>query len=157
MKSAPRKAIRKNRKTVNCRDGKELFTPDNYLFSTKAEGREETLYFGNCETRRTGRLRREHPKGPLAKVDKEPSTHLFLSKVRYKRLRLWHEENPCCIPSFSCRELRRVEGKHHIEFACEGKKLRWHRSKGKVKVGRNPKPLVNAALKKVCGDDKFRR
>jgi hypothetical protein len=157
MKNALRKAIRKNWKMVNSPDGKGLFTPDNYLFSTKAEGREETLYFGNRETKQTGRLRQEHPKGPLATIDKEPRTHLFLSKVRYKRLKLWHEENPYSIPSFSCRELRRVEGKRHIEFACEGKKLRWHRSKGTVKASKNSKVLVNAALKKACGDYKSRR
>ena len=149
-----KKAVRKNRKTLRSPDAIEaLFHKDNYHFSTKEKGKRrlETLYFENRATRQIGRLRQEHPKGPLAKIDKEPRTHLFLSKVRYKRLKLWHEENPCCIPAFCCRELCLVEGKYHVEFACEEKELRWHASKGTVKVNRKPEPLIRAALKDILG------
>jgi hypothetical protein len=150
MKNASR--FRKNQETVKSREGKKLFRPDNYLFSTKAEGREETLYFRNRVTKQTGRLRQEHKKkGRLARIDEQPRTHLFLSRKRYKYLKRWNEESPCRVPAFCCHELCLSEGKHHIEFACEGEKLRWHASEGIVKVRKNLKPLVRDALNKVCG------
>jgi hypothetical protein len=41
MKNASR--FHKNQETVESRKGRKLFIPENYFFSTKAEGREETL------------------------------------------------------------------------------------------------------------------
>ena len=58
MKNTSR--FRKNQETVTSPDGRKLFTPGNYLFSTKAEDREETLYFRNRATKQTGRLRQQH-------------------------------------------------------------------------------------------------
>src|ERR1700691_3491367 len=149
MKNVSR--FRKNHETVKSPNGRKLFTPGNYLFSTKADGREETLYFRNRVTKQTGRLRQQHKKGSLATIDKEAKTHLFLSEKRYKYLKRWDEENPCRVPAFCCRELRLVEGKFHVEFACEGEKLRWHASRGTVKVSKRPKPRVRDALNKVLG------
>jgi hypothetical protein len=156
MKNASR--FRENQQTVKSPNGRKLFTSDNYLFSTKAEDREETLYFRNSVTKQTGRLRQEHKKkGRLAKIDEEASTHLFLSKKRYKYLKRWNEENPCQVPAFCCHELRLLEDKHHVEFACEGEEVRWHASEGIVKVRKNPKPLVREALNTVCGVQQTRR
>jgi hypothetical protein len=149
--SKPDGEVRRNQKTVKSADCRKLFSPDNYRFSTKAEGREETLYFENRATNQTGRLRQQHKEGPRARIDEKARTHLFLSKKRHKYLKRWHKENPCRVPAFCCRELRLVGGKYHVEFACEGEELRWHASKGIVKVNKNPKPLVRDALNKVCG------
>ena len=155
MKNASR--FRKNEETVKSPNGRKLFTPGNYLFSTKADGREETLYFRNRVTKQTGRLRQQHKKGSRATIDKEARTHLFLSEKRYKYLKRWDKGNPCRVPAFCCRELRLVEGRYHVEFACEGEKLRWHASKGTVKVSKRSKPLVRDALNKVCGIQETRR
>jgi len=145
----------KNQKTVKSPDGRKLFPPGNYLFSTKAEGREETLYFRNRATKETGRLRQQHRKGPRAKIDEVPRTHLFLSEKRYQYLRRWHgrKRNGHRIPKVRPYERRRTEGKKHIEFACKAKRLsHWHRSEGIVKISKNPKLLIRAALKEVCGE-----
>ena len=143
------------RKTVKSSAGKKLFTSDNYRFSTKAEGWEETLYFRNRVTKQTGRLRQEHEDGPLAKIDEEAKTHLFLSEKRYKYLKRWHERegNRHRIPKVYPYECCLAEGKHHIEFACKGKRLsHWHHSRrGMVRVPRYSKPLIDGALNKVCG------
>jgi hypothetical protein len=158
MKNASR--FRKNQKKVESREGTDLFKPENYFFSTKAEGWKETLYFRNHVTKRTGRLRQDHPDDPLAKIDKVPKTHLFLSKKRYKYLRRWrkHERKKSRklwrIPKVSPHERCRTEGKYHIEFSCNGKRLlKWHRSRSKatVKIRKNPKRLVREALNNVCG------
>jgi hypothetical protein len=158
MKNASR--FRQNQETVKSPDGMRLFTPGNYLFSTKAEGREETLYFRNHATKQTGRLRQQHGDGRLAKIDKVPKTHLFLSEKRYKYLKRWYEHERKKsrklrrIPKIRRHERRRTEGKYHIEFSCKGKRLlKWHRSRerGRVKIRKNPKRLVRDALNKVCG------
>src|SRR5947209_17418888 len=64
------RAVRRNLDTLNLPATIDtLFTPGNYLFSTKVSGRtkdgkakyrEETLYFKNRTTKQTGRLRQEH-------------------------------------------------------------------------------------------------
>jgi len=155
MKNASR--FHKNQETVESRKGRKLFIPENYFFSTKAEGREETLYFRNRATKQTGRLRQQHRKGACAKIDEVPRTHLFLSGKRYKYLKRWHRRkgNGHRIPIVRPYERRRTEGKKHIEFACRGKRLsHWHRSEGIVKINKNPKFskfLIRAALNKVCG------
>jgi hypothetical protein len=148
--------FRKNQKTVS--DGRKLFAGDNYLFSTKADGREETLYFENRATNQTGRLRQQHKDDPLplAKIDRVPRAHLFLSEKRYKYLKRWYKHerkrNRRRIPKVRPCERCRTEGKYHIEFAFKGKRLlKWHRSEGMVKIRNNPKRLVRNALNKVCG------
>jgi hypothetical protein len=123
MKNASR--FRKNQKTIS--DGRTLFAVDNYLFSTKTDGREETLYFENRATKQTGRLRQQHGDGRLAKIDKVPRTHLFLSEKRYKYLKRWYEHERKKnrklrrIPKVRRHERRRTEGKYHIEFSCKGR------------------------------------
>ena len=154
MKNTSR--FRKNQETVTSPDGRKLFTPGNYLFSTKADGREETLYFRNHVTKQTGRLRQQHWDDPLAKIDKVPRAHLFLSEKRCKYLKRWYKHerkrNRRHIPKVRPCERCQTEGKYHIEFACKGKRLlKWHRSEGIVKIRKNTKRLVRDALKKVCG------
>ncbi len=113
------KAVSRNRKALESRDAaKRLFTPDNYLFSTKTKGRQETLYFEDRAAKQTGRLRQQHWKGPLAKIDGKPRIHAFLSKKRYKRLK------HCRTPALDPRELCPAEGRRHIEFACTKGKCR---------------------------------
>jgi len=146
--------FRKNRQTIESPHGRKLFTPGNYLFSTKAEGRKETLYFRNRATKQTGRLRQQHTNGPRAQIDEMPRTHLFLSGKRYEYLRRWHARkgNEHRIPKVGPYERQRTEEKKHIEFAYMGKRiLKWHHSKGIVKIRKNTKRLVQAALDKVCG------
>jgi hypothetical protein len=139
--------------------GEKLFTLENYIFSTKVKGTEETLYFRNCAMKQTGRLRQQHPDGPLAKIDGVPSTHLFLSKERYKCLKRWYEHERKRrrrrIPKVRARETCLTEGKYHIEFAAEGKRLlKWHRSRSEatVKIRTNPENLIHNALNKFCGN-----
>jgi hypothetical protein len=101
-----------------------------------------------------------HRKGPRAKIDEVPRTHLFLSEKRYQYLRRWHgrKRNRHRIPKVRPYERRRTEGKKHIEFACKAKRLsHWHRSAGIVKISKNPKLLIRAALKKVCGRTEIHR
>jgi hypothetical protein len=164
MKNAAAR-FRKNRKKVESSDGTTLFTRDNYLFSTKEEGTkeegwEETLYFRNSDPKLTGRLRQEHEDGPLAKIDKVPRAHLFLSEKRFNYLKRWykHEQKrkQHHIPKVYPYECCLTEGKRHIEFACKGKRRsHWHhsRSKGIVKINKNPERLVRDALNKVCGGE----
>ena len=75
-KKSFKKAVRGNRKTLESPE--RLFTSSNYLFSTKAKDRKETLYFEDRTTKQTGRLRQQHPTGPLAKlIGKLRGTGLF--------------------------------------------------------------------------------
>jgi hypothetical protein len=149
------KAVRRNRETLK-RDGviKTLFRECNYLFSTKAEDREETLYFKDKATKRTGRLRQQHLKGPLAKIDKEPRTHRFLlTKERFKfvkgRMHKWHD-NKGGLPRFHGPEELAENDKYHLEFSREGRK--WHKSKGKVKTEKNNlKFRMSSALENILG------
>ena len=132
-----KKALRRNRKTLESPRTIEFFTSGNYLFSTKAKYRKETLYFKDQKTGETGRLRRQHETGPLAKIDKKGKMHRFVSKERFKFLQQWHVEHPCQLPRFCSYEKREKAGKHHIDFAfcCEsGEVSRWHGSEGTVKT-----------------------
>src|SRR6266536_1533011 len=150
------KAVRRNRRTLRRRNAmKTLFRSCNYLFSTKAEGRKETLYFEDrAKKKRTGRLRQQHLEGPLAKIDKEPRTHRFLStEKRFKyvkeRMRKWHD-NKGCLPRFHRSEKLAENDKYHIEFSCESRE--WHKSKGKVKTGKNNlKFRISSALENILG------
>jgi len=84
------KAVRRNKETLQSGRYETFFTPRNYRFSTEAKNRKETLYFifEDHTTRQTGRLRQQHrEKGPLATIDEEARTHLFLSPRRYKVLK----------------------------------------------------------------------
>jgi hypothetical protein len=114
-----------------------LFTSSNYLFSTKAEHRKETLYFEDRTTKQTGHLRQEHRRGPLQRIDEIPKRHRFVSKERYEFLRKWHKKHPKQLPRFYSYELRAKLGKHHIEFSFErGKLSRWHPSEGTVQMNK---------------------
>ena len=89
-----KKGVCKNLTTLSSPETiRTLFRPRNYLFSTQKEeeDRRETLYFKNCAMKKTGRLRQQHPKGPLAKIDKKAKTHVFLSKRRFEDLKKWHK------------------------------------------------------------------
>lgn len=151
-----KKAVHRNRKTLSSPDIiKRLFKPCNYLFSTKEKekDRQETLYFENRDAKRTGRLRQQHRKGPLAKIDKKPKIHLFpLSEERQKRLYDSLKKNQRLPRIYPC-ELRAEDGKHHVEFACEGKSVsRPHRSQGTVKMSkRHLKCRIDSALKNILG------
>jgi hypothetical protein len=151
-----KKAVRRNRKTLESPDKiKTLFTPCNYLFSTKEEGkdRQETLYFEDRDAKRTGRLRQQHPNGPLAKIDKKPKIHLFpLSEERQRRLCGSLNKNQR-LPRIYCCELRAEDGKHHVEFACEGKSVSPpHRSRGTVETSRQCLECrIASALENILG------
>jgi hypothetical protein len=157
-KSGFDKAAHRNRKTLKsmARDKIDmLFTSSNHLFSTQATDREETLYFEDeaGAAKRTGRLRQQHPKGPLAKIDKKPRTHRFLSEKRFEclkeRMSKWHD-NEGRLPRFYSYEKRAKDGKHHIEFSGESKK--WHLSEGTVKTSKHDLDRRTAsALENVIG------
>ena len=114
-----------------------LFTSSNYLFSTKAKHRKETLYFEDQTTKQTGRLRQEHKEGPLLKIDGKAKRHVFVSEERYKSLRKWHKEHRKQLPTVcSCEQQAKV-GKRHIEFAFEREKVsHWHPSEGTVETSK---------------------
>ena len=150
------KAIHRNLKFLkaNAR-GKAgaLFTSSNYLFSTQAEGREETLYFRDRATNGTGRLRQQHPKGPLAKIDKKPRTHRFLSKKRFECVNEWRDKHMDGLPRFYVSEKQAKNGEHHLEFACDGKEVSgWHPSGGTVRTSkRHLEHRIDRALKEILG------
>lgn len=81
-------AVNDNVKTLESWEtAKDLFQSDNFLFSTKALNRQETLYFVNEES---GRLRQQHAKGPHAKIDDSLREHLFFkNKKDQKALQSW--------------------------------------------------------------------
>lgn len=145
-------AVRKNRKTLQSPDAIErLFRSSNYLFSTQSEGRAGTLYFKDSTA--TGRLRQQHPKGPLAKIDKRPKTHRFLSRKRYEWAKEWHDRHKDSLPSFYVYEIQAKNEKHHIEFAYDGKKVSdWHESAGTVRMStRHLEIRIGCALKETLG------
>ena len=151
-----KKAVRRNRKTLKSPDKiKTLFRPCNYLFGTEAEDRKETLYFEfkSATTTKTGRLRQQHQEGPLAKIDKKANKHLFLSKKRFEDLKEWHKNHKGRLPDFTPAEERPKIGKHHIEFAYDGKEVsHWHESGGTVKRNRNGLDRhIASALKNILG------
>jgi len=148
-----RKAVRRNRKTLESFESIEtLFTSSNYLFSTRAKDRKETLYFEDRDTKQTGRLRQQHRKGPLARIDKKPKTHRFISKKRYKCLKQWGEKHSKQPPKFFSDEKRPAVGKHHIEFAYGRKVSGWHRSEGTVEMNRQDLDRrIASALENIVG------
>lgn len=148
-----KKAVQRNRKTLESLESIEtLFTSSNYLFSTKAKDRKETLYFRDRTTKQTGRLRQQHPRGPLAKIDKKAKRHRFVSKKRYKCLKQWHKKHPEQIPKFFSYEQRANVGKHHVEFAFEKEVSGWHRSEGTVETNRQDLDRrIASALENIAG------
>lgn len=150
-----KEAVRKNRKALAF-PGKiaSLFKASNYLFSTKAQGRKETLYFENAVTKETGRLRQEHSKGPLARIDKRPKRHRFLTTKRLDSLEKWRAQAPrdSAVYFYICEERPRV-GKRHVEFAFDGRKITgWHVSNGTVQISRRDiESRVRSATKEILG------
>lgn len=147
-----KKALRRNLKTLDFPATIEaLFRPAKWFFSTQANGRLETLYFKN--KKHTGRLRQQHPKGPLAKIDKKAREHLFLSEERFHYLKKWHKKHKHRRPNFKPSEERPKTGKYHIELAYDGKKIsKWHASEGRVKMNRqNLERRVASALQNILG------
>jgi hypothetical protein len=154
-----KRAVHKNRKTLKSPKKIELFfTARNYLFSTKACNRLETLYFKNAEGQ-TGRLRQQHKKGPLAKIDEPPRTHLFpISKDELESLERCykaHEKQVGWRPQ-DIYETRCKGGNHHFEFAYneKGEPVHGHRSEGIVEKidKRSREHHVNFALKNILGN-----
>jgi hypothetical protein len=148
-----KRAVRRNLKTLDSLATVEtLFTSSNYLFSTRAKDRKETLYFEDRDTKQTGRLRQQHRKGPLARIDKKPKTHRFVSKMRYKCLKQWHEKDSKQPPKFFNYEKRPTVGKHHIEFAYGREVSGWHRSEGTVEMNRQALDRrIASALENIVG------
>jgi hypothetical protein len=131
-----------------------LFTSSNYLFSTKAKHRKETLYFEDQTTKQTGRLRQEHKNGPKAKIDKYHKRRMFVSKKRYEFLSKRHKKHPKQLPRFYSYEQQKKVGKHHIEFAFEREKVsRWHKSEGTVviRTGKVLDCCIASALECIFG------
>jgi hypothetical protein len=149
-----RKAVKKNRKTLETpKIINRLFTSSNYLFSTVTDHRLETLYFKDKATKRSGRLRQQHRLGPLAKINKKPKTHLFLSKRKRDSLWKWHEKNRRKVAKIGSYEQQAEDHKYHIEFACDGHRTRgWHLSEGTVRTSRrNLNHRIGSALKNILG------
>lgn len=157
-----KRAVRRNLNTLNSpATVSSLFKAKNYCFSTKVNGRtkdgkakdrKETLYFTNRTTKQTGRLRQEHLNGPLAKIDRRPRTHRFLSEERFRDLKRW--DYKCKgLPDFDESEKRKEVDAYHIEFACHGKEVSgWHPSEGTVKVDeKDPGPRITSALENILG------
>jgi hypothetical protein len=149
------KAVQRNRKSLKANARGEigaLFTSSNYLFSTQAENREETLYFKDSATGQTGRLRQQHSKGPLAKIDKEPRTHLFLSRDRFCAEKSRYK----CKggrPRFRAAEKHEKSGKHHLEFWRDGSGVfHCHYSGGTVRPSEpHIKRRITRALEEILG------
>jgi len=155
-KSGFNKAVHRNRKNLKskARDKIDmLFTSSNYLFSTQTEGREETLYFKDWATKRTGRLRQQHPKGPLAKIDKKPRKHRFLSKKRFESIKEWRDKHKGGLPHFYVSEKQAKNGMRHLEFSCDGKEVSgWHPSGGTVRMSkRHIEHRIDRALREILG------
>jgi hypothetical protein len=151
-------AVKKNRQTLRCPKKISLFTASNYFFSTKACNRLETLYFKNAEGD-TGRLRPQHKKGPLAKIDEPPKTHLFpTTKDKLESLERCykaHKKQVGWRPQ-DIYETRCKVGNHHFEFAYneKGEPVHGHRSEGIVEKidKRSREHHINCALKNILGN-----
>jgi hypothetical protein len=146
-----RKALQSHDKKVVIRnDYKKFFCRRNFTFSTKAKGREATLYFDDGQ--RTGRLRQQHREGPLAKIDHRPRIRLFLPQDRFSALKKWHKRNKEKFPTFYRDELEPCDKTRHIEFAWDGVNVEWHASEGKVFTrGEDVDRCIKRALQKILG------
>jgi len=148
-----KKAVRNNRKSLESLDKiRRLFRLENYRFSTKAKDWEETLYFEDEASGQTGRLRQQHRKGPLASIDEKPRRHRFLSCARFEAQKNWyksHKKCDCCPCFYTCEE-RFESGRHHIDFAYDGK-LKWHASRGTVQKTEWTPDKINSVLKDILG------
>lgn len=124
-----------------------FFSPRYFKFSTKAPHRKETLYFDDGQ--RTGRLRQQHRKGPLAKIDHHRRIRLFFSQDTLKALSRGPKKRPA-----SCRvELKPRDGTHLVELEWDGVSIKkWHVSGGKV--SRSQTDLdgrIDQALQNILG------
>jgi hypothetical protein len=150
-----RKAVQNNQEILHSRGAIEaLFTSRNYVFSTKAEDRKETLYFEDRATKRTGRLRQQHPKGPLARIDRKSRTRRFLSQKRFECIKEWHDKHKHRLPCFGISEEVPKNRKHLIEFTCEKKKKlsAWHSSEGTIKMSKHDLDhRIGSALENILG------
>jgi hypothetical protein len=154
-----RRAVRTNRNALQSRGKKLVIRNDykdfflnikNFQFSTEARNREITLYFEDAQ--RTGRLRQQHRKGPLAKIDHHRRIRLFLSQDRFSALKKWHKRNKEKFPTFYRDELEPCDKTHHIEFAWDGVNVEWHASEGKVFTSREDVDrCIKRALQKILG------
>jgi hypothetical protein len=154
-KKSFKKAFKKTRKTLKFPAKiATLFKACNYLFSKKAKGTEVTRYFECRVSRQTGRLRLQHPKGPLTTIDETAKTHRFLSKKRFDSLEKWRGQlhGDRLAYFYICKE-RLTIGKHHLEFAYDGRKISgWHLSEGMVNTNRRDiERRVRSALKEILG------
>jgi len=151
-----RKAVRRNREALQSRGKKfvirkvyeDFFICKNLRFSTKASGREETLYFKDAQ--HTGRLRQQHSKGPLVTIDHHRRICLFFSQERLNALNRRHEK-----ASTFCRVgLEPSDGTRLIEFEWDGVRVnKCHASEGKVSTSRtNVKRRINHALQNILGN-----
>ncbi len=150
-RSAFTKAVHRNQKVLKSPDRiNALFTAENHCFSTLAKHRQETLYFVD-KSKNTGRLRQQHKKGPLAKIDKQPKEHRFLSKPRKDSLRKLYDDDQ--VPEFHRCELRKRDGKYHVEFPSKGKGTSgWHWSKGTVRTTKKGVDRrIKSALENILG------
>jgi hypothetical protein len=153
-------ALRRNRKVLQSRrkkfvirkDYEDFFVPKNLRFSTKADCREETLYFKDAH--RTGRLRQQHGEGPLATVDDHRRIRLFLSRDKLNALNKRHKK----FSTFCRVELEPRDGTHLVEFEWDGASLKQcHVSEGivsTVKEGEDVKHRINRikqALDNILG------
>lgn len=150
-----RKAVQNNQEILHSRGAIEaLFTSRNYVFSTKAEDRKETLYFEDRATKQTGRLRQQHPKGPLARVDRKNRTRRFLSQKRFECVMEWHDKHKHRLPFFRISEEVPESRKHVIEFTREKKKKLsvWHSSEGTIKMSKHDLDhRIGSALENILG------
>lgn len=152
------KAVRRNRIILRSHgeqffvrsDYKEFFIGRNFKFSTEADGREETLYFE--DVRRTGRLRQQHGRGPLAKIDHHRRIRLFVAEARFRQLKKWRKRNKETFPAFYRSELEPRDKARHIELAWDGVNVEWHESKGIVCTSRKGiNRRIERAWKNILG------
>lgn len=143
-----------------------IFASGNRLFSTRdtTGGREPTHYFSANVGGRltTGRLRQQHPSGPLAQVDRVPKTHLFLPDTEYAallKLREMHNKDALTTPELLQNLTTVLHGRHqpflgahHIEYAGNGGVLNWHASGGTVsEIGPMSDLALSFALTNILG------
>jgi hypothetical protein len=133
---------------------KKLFKAENFVFATQSDSRTETLYFVDEGGQTTGRLRQQHPSGPLAKIDELPKMHRFpQTRSRKRELKAFHKEHAKEVPVFTEAEEIPQEDSYHIEYAVnENGVTAWHPSEGKVKTSdEHIKVRIRTALHNILG------
>lgn len=138
----------------------QVYLPENLIFCTQSPGRKPTLYFRTNHG--SGRLRQEHPSGPLIKNIVKHYTHAFfptkaeldnfvkalhalgkpkLSRAEYRRLRSAHG-------GFH----RPTEGYFHREQWFHGHEPSSLTVNGHTSMGQVVGPAVLAELRKQVND-----